>query len=242
MELDTAAVYRALLEKGIDSLHHANTLQTSCLFLQQGRLLSRGSVEDRGLIQTLQHSDDLDKRYAIWHDVFLDSVDIHERAKARNLYGPVLFRFRLELLLDKQIRTIWITKKNPTKWRDNDRVEDRYFTSVDEFAEKYLKGDFDTMFVLRHTGGSLRLSPYLKDIVLDAPTVSMGEIDLYSHSAGALCLSAWQGGLTELKIVKRKCSGYCKCAAEYGALLQNAVATKDERELTKLFVFGGSDA
>jgi hypothetical protein len=242
MELDATSVHQALLAKGIDGLHHANTLQTSCLFLQHGRLLSRGAVEDRGLIQTPQRSDDLDKRYSIWHDVFLDSVDIHERASKRNLYGPVLLRFSLDLLLDEQIRSVWITRKNSTEWRDHDKVEDRYFISVDEFFQKYSKGDFGSMFMLRHNGGCLRLHPYLKNIVLDAPAISDGDLDLYSHSVGALRLSAWQGGLEEVEILKRKCSNYCKCASEYDALLQKAIATKDERELTKLFVFGGSDA
>lgn len=242
MELQSASVHRALREKGIDSLNHANTLQTSCLFLQHGKLLSRGAVKDRDLIQTAQHSDDLDKRYAIWHDVFLDSVDIHERGRARNVYGPVLFRFQLDLLLDEQIPNIWITRKNPTQWSVNDRAEDRYFTSVSEFSEHYSKGDFNSMFMLRNTGGTLKLIPYLKDIVLDAPKMSMGEVDLYSHSVGALRLSAWQGGLTELEIVKRTCSRYCKCTDQYGALRQKAVATRDDRELIKLFIFAGSDA
>lgn len=242
MELDSTSVHRVLVDKGIDSLHHANTLQTSCLFLQRGRLLSRGSAEEMGLIQTPQRSDDLDKRYAIWHDVFLDSVDIHERASRRNLYGPVLFRFELEVLLDAQIRSIWITRKNPTDWRDHDKREDRYFSSVDEFAQRYSKGDFGSMFMLRHNGGSLKLSPYLKDIVLDAPDISDDDVELYSHSVGALRLSAWQGGLRNLAIVRRKCLRFCKCTSEYDTLLQNAIAKNDERELTKLFVFGGGDA
>ena len=194
------------------------------------------------MIQTPQCSDDLDKRYAIWHDVFLDSVDIHQRANKRNLYGPVLFRFGLEMLLDEQIRSIWITRKNPTEWREHDKREDRYFTSVDEFSNRYSKGDFGSMFMLRHNGGCLRLSPYLKDIVLDAPSINDDDVDLYSHTVGALRSSAWQGGLKDLAIVRRKCSRYCKCSTEYAALLQNAIAKNDERELKKLFVFGGGDA
>ena len=242
MELDSTSVYQVLIEKGIEALHHANTLQTSCLFLQHGKLLSRGAVEDRSLIQTPQRSDDLDKKYAIWHDIFLDGVDIHERGNTLNQYGPVLFRFGLDLLRDEQIRTILITRKNPTKWSGHDKTEDRYFTSVGEFAEKYSKGDFCSMFMLRHAGGSFRLSPYLKDIVLDAPTLNVGELDLYSHSVGALRLSAWQGGLTELDIVKRKCSMPCNCTTEYDTLYRNAVATSGKRELTKLFEFGGCGA
>lgn len=241
MELDSTSVHRALIDKGIEALHHGNTLQTSCLFLLHGRLLSRGAVEDRGLIQTPQYSDDQDKRYAIWHDLFLDSVDIHERANKRNLYGPVLFRFRVDLLLDKAIPAVWITRKNPTQWRQDDRLEDRYFSSVGEFAERYSKGDFGSIFILRSTGGSLKLGPYLRDIVIDAPEMNRSELNLFSHSVGALRFAAWQGGLKDVEIVKRDCSRFCQCMSEYDALLQNGKATKNYGELEKLFAFGGGN-
>ena len=199
-------------------------------------------MEDRQLTQTPQLSDALDKRYAIWHDVFLDSVDIHEQAKARNLYGPVLFRFRLELLLDEQIRTIWITRRNPTKWRDQESTEERYFSSVDEFSATYSKGDFGSMFMFRSNGGTLKLHPYLLDIVLDEPNISNDLADVYSHSVGALRASAWQGGLSEIDIRKRECSRYCNCTSQYDTLLRSAKATSDERELSRLFAFGAGDA
>ena len=86
--MQAAEVYAVLRQIGVTQLHHANTVTTSCTFLEQGGLASRGFVEDRHLSQTAQPaSDEIDKRYGIWHDVFLDHVDIHYRAglKARTI-------------------------------------------------------------------------------------------------------------------------------------------------------------
>jgi len=241
MELDSAAVHHVLVEKQIDALHHANTVQTSCLFLQHGRLLSRGAAEDRGVTQTPQRSDSLDKRYGIWNDIFLDSVDIHHRASSRNLYGPVLFRFSIDLLLDVGAPTIWITRMNPTDWKDGDRAEDRYYSSVEQFSAEYSKGDFRSMLMLRHVGGVVPLRPHLRDILVDGPGLWNDGEDLYSHTVGALRLSAWQGGDAKVQISKRECSSLCKCNAQYNALLSKARNSDAYQELERLFVFG-SDA
>ena len=80
-----------LESKGVNELHHANSVATACQFIRSRSLMSRGTVERAGVFQTFQASDDIDKRYSIWFDVFMDSVDIHERARRANAYGPVLF-------------------------------------------------------------------------------------------------------------------------------------------------------
>lgn len=66
-----------LLKKNITELFHANTVTTSLSFISEGGLLSRGEVEKRGLKQTSQLSDDDDKLYNIWNDVFFDSCDVY---------------------------------------------------------------------------------------------------------------------------------------------------------------------
>jgi hypothetical protein len=77
-------VYRVLQAKGVNTLHHANSVTTSCTFLRIGGLASRGYVEDRHLAQTPQYSDDGDKQLGLWYHVFTDGVDIHARARRRN--------------------------------------------------------------------------------------------------------------------------------------------------------------
>lgn len=48
MELASKDVLSVLREKDINRFYHANTVQTSCIFLQHGRLLSRGTIDERG--------------------------------------------------------------------------------------------------------------------------------------------------------------------------------------------------
>ncbi len=79
-----------LLERGVTEVFHANSVATSCHFIRENSLLSRGTVERLGLKQTSQYTDNADKKYSIWFDVFVDTVDIHQRASRRNQYGPVL--------------------------------------------------------------------------------------------------------------------------------------------------------
>lgn len=64
--MNPADVYHVLDGIGARVLHHANTASTSCTFLEHGALLSRGCVEGRGLSQTAQASDAIDKKFGIW--------------------------------------------------------------------------------------------------------------------------------------------------------------------------------
>lgn len=85
-------MHGALAQHGVTHLHHANTVATSCTFLRSSRLASRGWVDYYRLPQTPQLSDDLDKQFGIWNDVFMDGVDIHRRGRTRNFYGPRTLR------------------------------------------------------------------------------------------------------------------------------------------------------
>src|SRR5580658_8730659 len=82
--------------KGVTEVHHANSVATTCQFLRNRTLISRGSIERKGLYQTPQVSDELDRRHGIWFDVFVDSVDIHARAGRQNVYGPALLVFDID--------------------------------------------------------------------------------------------------------------------------------------------------
>ena len=80
MHISPKALFDILSDKGITSLHHANSVVTSCSFLKSGQLISRGTLERGNGIQTAQYSDSDDKRYDVWFDVFTDSVDIHKKS------------------------------------------------------------------------------------------------------------------------------------------------------------------
>lgn len=214
MELDARRAHKVLTEKGVKALYHANTVTTACHFLKANTLLSRGDVERFGLYQTPQSSDELDVRHGLWFDVFVDSVDIHDRARQCNVYGPVLFKIDVDVLLDTHNTKLWVTKLNPTKW-GRLAHKHRWFMSIQELEEEFAVGEFDQMIVFRNIGGRLPLGSHLKTITLDDPAVVFkGNIDCYSLAFGALSLAGSQSNAAT-KIVKRACRPNCRCVQQY---------------------------
>lgn len=209
--MDPKEVLAGLRANGVTQLHHANTVTTSCTLLEQGGLASRGFVADRKLEQTPQYTDKVDQQYGIWHDVFVDSVDIHERARIRNQYGPVLFVLPIDILKHLPAGTIArVTRANPTKWSVGEPDAKRYFLTRGELDEGFVKGDFDQMLVIRTKEGIVRF-PESVQIVLDDPqrTLKNGT-DIYARAKDRLIESAAAGGVN-ISIAKRKCRDGCGC-------------------------------
>lgn len=215
MHIPSSHVFEALSEKGVTELHHANSVATACQFIRTGSLLSRGSVERLGVTQTPQASDEADRRYSIWFDVFLDSVDIHKRASRANAYGPVLFVFDINIINANGTGRIWVTKLNPTKWAGKSDGQ-RWFKNRNDLEENFVKGRFDQMLVLRHCGGALPFGKHLKKIILDDPQrKTEHDVDLYSMSVGALRL-AMQDAKIDVPIQRRNCVEGCTCEEDWG--------------------------
>lgn len=218
MEMPSKRVYEILKDKGVSSLHHANSVITSCQFLRKGSLMSRGTVDRLGLFQTSQKSDRIDKNYGIWFDVFADSVDIHKRASRANAYGPVLFELDLAIIKNAYTGRVWVTKCNPTKWSRIINHEKRWFTSAQDLEENFSYGTFDQMIVFRHCGGELPIGDHLKKIILDDPRFETEkyEIDYFSMAYGALKLATTEGGI-KTPIEKRECVAGCSCLDDYNS-------------------------
>lgn len=215
MELDPERIYEILKDKGVETLHHANSVITSCQFLRSGSLISRGTIQRNEMYQTPQKSDALDIKYGIWFDIFTDSVDIHARASRVNFYGPVLFVLDSEIIRDTYTGNVWVTKLNPTKWAGQ-TYEQRWFTSEEDMERNFVYGRFDQMIVFRHSGGELYFKDYLREIILDDPQLEVPEphIDYYSMAYGALRLAMTEGGI-DAEISKRECRKYCRCVRRY---------------------------
>ncbi|RTZ23381.1 hypothetical protein EKN09_09165, partial [Vibrio penaeicida] len=126
MKLDNQELHELLVKKGVTHFHHANSLATAITFIEEEGLLSRGDVEKEDLIQTNQSSDDDDKDFDVWDDIFIDIVDLHGYFPRQNLYGPVLFKFNIDFLLDDDL-DIWVTKNNPIYWNHQLKHSDKYF-------------------------------------------------------------------------------------------------------------------
>ncbi len=214
MDIPSKHVFDALIEKEIDEIHHVNSVATACQFIRSKSLMSRGTVERLGVTQTPQKSDDADKRYGIWFDVFADSVDIHHRARRANAYGPVMFVLDARLIERSYTGRIWVTKLNPTKWSGKTDKQ-RWFQDKGDLSENLVKGRFDQMLVFRHCGGELPFRGFLKKIVLDDPNRQTAEgVDLYSMAVGTLRLAMADSGI-DVPIEKRVCRAGCTCEEEY---------------------------
>jgi hypothetical protein len=214
MDLPSKHVLEILSNSRVGELHHANSVATACQFLRSKSLMSRGMVERCGFSQTPQASDEIDRRYGIWFDVFLDSVDIHSRAGRSNVYGPVLFVLDSKLIERKYTGRIWVTKLNPTKWAKKSASQ-RWFQSKADLEEGFVRGNFDQMLVFRHCGGELPFGSYLKRIILDDPKCEVQNgVDCFSMAYGALKLAMADGGL-DVPIERRVCPQGCLCFEEY---------------------------
>ena len=203
--------------KGVTHFYHANSVQTSCSFLSQGKLLSRGTVEELELFQTSQQTDQSDKEFGIWYDIFIDAVNIHSRAKKRNFYGPVLFELRTDIFEQDCLPYVWITKSNPLHWDADTAYSERYFESVEEFDQNFSYGDFNKHFVLRCVGGFLPLSPFLNQIMIDNPQREFNGECAYEQAVMTL-QAAVAGELAAVDIVEHPCQPGCQCSAKYSEM------------------------
>ncbi|MUK31927.1 hypothetical protein GNP44_17800 [Aliivibrio fischeri] len=214
MKLNNIALHEFFREKSISHLHHANTVATSISFILSGGLLSRGDIERSTLTQTIQASDDEDKEFNVWDDVFLDTADLHGYFPRQNLYGPVLFKLNISFLLEDNV-DVWITKDNPMYWTASVPVEDRYFQSVDELRDNWDQYERQKKMITIRKPGRPVLFSSLEEITIDDPRIQIyGDTHVANEMIKALS-SATENfhGLRE-KIKLRECGG-CYCRDNY---------------------------
>lgn len=217
-------VHRILTNIGAKRLYHANTVTTSCTFLEHGALLSRGYVEDHGFRQTDQSSDAIDKRFGIWNAVFLDHVDIHYRAgrvKGPNQYGPVLFILDVDILLRLPVTTdVRVTRNNPVHWTAGQADKDRWYLTTPELSQNLSYGDFDKMLVIFAQDGKVNFPDGRVRVALDNPRRQMANgIDAYAHAEQRLKLAAHVGGV-RLEVTPHECRSDCVCESKYSGYAQ----------------------
>ena len=221
MRLDNQEIYNFLFEQGVRSLHHANTLATSLTFIQNGGLLSRGAVEDRGLFQTRQQSDNEDKMYGVWHDIFFDSKDLHGHFPRQNLYGPILFKFNLQVILSPDL-DISITKNNPMFWNAETRDTDKYFLNMKDVRENWDRYDLQRKMITLRFQKNILPFDHLENIIVDDPNVTIYEDTiLHNESLNALNNEINKNKNLIGKVSVRTCTR-CYCQSnylrDYGAL------------------------
>lgn len=214
MKLNNRKLYELFEEKGVKHLFHANTVATSMTFLEIGGLLSRYWIERNDLYQTPQSSDEVDKLFDVFDDIFIDTEDLHKYFSRQNHYGPVLFQFSLELLLDENLE-FWVTKDNPIYWAKDSEQSDNYFKNVRELSKKW--DDFEKqrkMLTVKKPNNPI-LFNYLEEITLDNPKVLIHEdVSLRKESRKALKKAVRGDEELKSKFFWREC-GHCFCADNY---------------------------
>lgn len=206
MELKTSEVLSVLEEKRIKYLYHSNSVFTASHFLRLGGLCSRGYLEHAGHKQTIQKSDQGDRSLGVWHDIFLDSRDIHDWTNCSNIsfYGPVMFKFGISIL--EQTESLWITKSNPLYWRNTTTSKKRWFQDIEELESEYEEGKLNQHIVIRSSGGFIPFGDHLKSLMVDDPLwESSAGFDYASMAYGSLKNAATVGGVQVL-IRRRDCS------------------------------------
>lgn len=169
--------------------------------------MSRETVEKYNLPQTDQQSDDIDKKFNIYNDIFFDSVDIHERAKDVNNYGVITFVYSVDVLDEVADYDICITQENPANWDEDIPYEERYFPDVDSLYYGFHKGDFGNHITVRNISKPISFQ-YLKKIIIDNP----GEDgQKYFSLAYEAIKDSIENNNINVPIEIRECPPKCKC-------------------------------
>jgi hypothetical protein len=239
-KLSSKGIYQVLKKKGIEYLHHANTVATSLTFIEVGALLSRQFVEANDLNQTVQKSDTEDKKFDVWDSVFLDGEDLHKRYRRANKYGPVLFKLKLDLLISPSIQYLYVTKSNPWYWKDSTTIDQKYYKTIDELSLDYLTGkrlDSQIMFTIRTPEREIKLKKYLHSIVIDIPKLFINtkngeELTVGEYAFGAINDALNKHGLGHITVLKRHDGKltFCSCLPNY-----NYLHTFKKTEFKKIF-------
>lgn len=214
MNLNSSAVKSILQSKGVAHVYHANTVSTSLSLLKLGSFASRQLVQESGLAQSYQYTDEIDKRFGIWNCTFFDSVDIHRRIRGVNQYGPVLFEVSVDLLDHLPNGIVRVTKSNPDKW-DVVGNKEFWFETIDELNREFVVGRFDQMLVVPDSGGEVSISQFTTRIVLDDPLKQLDSISLFEMAEDRLLSARQEAGLVDVPLCRRKCGEGCKCAERY---------------------------
>lgn len=217
MRLPNVDVYEYFIGSGISHLYHANTVATSITFIQQQGLLSRGGIESKRLYQTPQGSDEIDQLVEVWNDVFFDTTDLHGFFPRENRYGPISFKFSVDLILNENYH-IWITKNNPQYWTVATPMNDRYFSSIEELRDT---GDnyalHRRMILIKNFVDPIGFD-FLASISIDNPRVLIhGDINLLNETVSAF--KAIQPihltGKFYIRTVHVDCQSKCYCTDNY---------------------------
>lgn len=212
MKLNNQELHNLFSKKGIYHLYHANTVRTSRTYIEQGGLMSRGAVEFNGLLQTDQETDEIDRLFDVWNDIFLDTVDLHGYFGRQNYYGPIVFKILTDFLTQTNF-DIWITKDNPKYWTEGMTNEQKYFQSVKELADNWDAYQRQRKMTTIKNKLEPILLEYVEEVIVDNPNVQNNNNGLiyFNQAVTDLKQSLLVNPPLKSRFKTRTCNGcYCK--------------------------------
>lgn len=213
MSIETKEIKKVLLSRGVTQLYHANTVVTSLSFIRSGGLLSRGYAEDINAPQTSQQTDDSDKLFGIYYDIFFDATDIHRQMRSLNFYGPVSFAYSVDVLDHPGIE-VKVTKCNPQYWKPDQDASQRYFLTEFELGLHYDHTDFGEHITICNMHTPLPFAPYLERIVIDDPQIK--NTKYFDSAVTAIRKELGRQGIT-IPLCIRECPADCGCHEAYSS-------------------------
>jgi hypothetical protein len=218
MNLSKGELHALFVEKQVNWLYHANTVGTTITFIEQNGLISRHFVEASNLRQTPQSSDEADRQFDVFDDVFLDTTDLHTYFHRQNFYGPVTFKLRVDLVLMDDIE-VWVTKNNPIYWKEDMRPEQKYFQSVDELRNEWDHYDRQRKMVTIRKPGRPLFFDLIEEIIVDDPRVqNKAENFAYFNAAVKGLRVAYTGNDSLRSRFRTRACENCYCRANYSQL------------------------
>ncbi len=214
MNLDSVDLASFLEEKGVDFLFHANTLRTSLSFIEAGGLLSRGDVERLNLQQTPQRSDPVDKKFDVWNDIFLDTIDLHGYFPRENIYGPITFKFRSSLIRDAGLN-FQVLKSNPERWVPGEPEANRRFGFVNELRNGWGNYERQQMMLTIRQPGSAILFQHMEEIIVDSFEEIVDGHRFSSQTAIDAIRDALSKFTTSTVAIRRRDCVKCYCQQNY---------------------------
>lgn len=174
-------------------------------------------------MQTEQRSDDTDKALGIYYDIFFDSCDVHYECNSICFYGPVSFRYGIDLLddLDAEKKVIEVTKSNPIYWKQIDR-DNQYFNEVDiqSPVDGFTLGNYKQHITIVDMHEPLSFDR-LEGIILDEPDDSKIHQELFKKAKDHLTklindLNRLNGTNVVIYVRSRNlCRQGCRCEEIY---------------------------
>lgn len=168
-----------LRQRSFSSICHVNTVATALTYLRQGGLLSRQYVANnsQSCFQTVQNSDEKDKSFNIFNDIFFDAENIWEKMSSTIcFYGPVVFMYDVAVL--DQFQNVYVSMSNPKYW-NNGTIRENCFPTIQQLYINLIttldRWPIDNHIIL-HEQSKLDFTG-LKEIIVYCPEDGLFQLD-----------------------------------------------------------------